>query len=156
MKSSKLFRIFLLLSISTLFFNCNNKKSNKYINVHFIQSGTTFPVSMDCKFNGNENEQTGDLFYKKITDESFINTFYEKYKKLEVNHENKNSPNNRIMAFVHYENRKIDTLCFGENNGIMLNGIRMNDSPELLSHLKDKIDYHSTFKTKEEILNNTK
>ncbi|TPV35994.1 hypothetical protein FJ651_03490 [Paucihalobacter ruber] len=148
-RSLKCFSI-LLVFITTV--NCESSKNHKYINVHFIQSGTTFPISMDCNFNGNENEQTGNLFYKKITDKSFIDRFYNEYESLKVSSVNKNHPDNRIMAFVHYNDKKTDTLCFGESYGIMINGIRMNDSEKLLKMLKDKIEYEATNKTTEEIL----
>lgn len=152
MKLSRIFKCLSLSIIFTILLSCEDSKNNKYINIHFIQSGTNFPVSMNCSFSGNENEQTGNLFYKKITDVSFINDFYKEYKSLQADSENKNHPDNRIMAFVHYSDKKIDTLCFGESYGVMVNGVRMVDSPKLLPMLKDKINYDSTFKSKDEIL----
>ncbi|MCH2196356.1 hypothetical protein [Kordia sp.] len=150
MKLLRCLKSLFLLLIFTIIFNCEDSQKDKYINIHFIQSGTSFPVSMDCTFSGNENEQIGDLFYKKITDVLFIDKFYNEYKNLEADSENKNHPDNRIMAFVHIDGKKTDTLCFGENHGLMINGIRVNDSEKLLKMLKDKIEYKTTYKSLDE------
>ena len=120
--------------------------------VYFIQKGTAFPISMGCLNEVFDPEKSDTFFYKKVNNESFIRKFLVEYEKLNVSEEQKNL-DARITLYMKCFGKKTDTLCFGESYGVMLNGTRMNDSPLLLTLIKNEIQYSSTFRTKEEILN---
>ncbi|QHI37248.1 hypothetical protein IMCC3317_26260 [Kordia antarctica] len=132
-------------------FHAQKLTSENYINVRFIQSGTTYPIRMNCIVSDIE-ESKNEIFFKKITDGKFIQQFVNTYQAFELSTEN-HSTDFRITAFVHQKDKKTDTLCFGEDYGTYVNGIKMDDNTPLLPALKQRIHYKTTFRTKEEILN---
>ena len=86
-------------------------------------------------------EQQASLFLiKKIANKSYLKKLLKSYDKLTVSAENHNV-DRRITMFLHQKNGVVDTLCLGENFGVVKNGILMNDSIEFLNLVKTGIGY---------------
>jgi hypothetical protein len=138
----------LMLIISFVNFSCYNKQESKsknnYLSVYFIQKGTTFPVRMDCNFTQDNGKYGDAMHYKSISDSIFLNIFLNEYNKLEISKESSNI-DVRFKIFIHLNDKKVDTLCLGENQGIVKNGIKMNDSKVFMKLIKTKINYDSVF-----------
>lgn len=137
-----------MLIISFVNFSCYNKQESKsknnYLSVYFIQKGTTFPVRMDCNFTQDNGKYGDAMHYKSISDSIFLNIFLNEYNKLEISKESSNI-DVRFKIFIHLNDKKVDTLCLGENQGIVKNGIKMNDSKVFMKLIKTKINYDSVF-----------
>ena len=137
-----------MLIISFVNFSCYNKQESKsknnYLSVYFIQKGTTFPVRMDCNFTQDNGKYGDAMHYKRISDSIFLNIFLNEYNKLEISKESSNI-DIRLKIYIHFNNKKVDTLCLGENHGIIKNGIEMNDSKVFLDIIKTKINYEKVF-----------
>jgi len=158
---NRIIKYLLILIFSFINFSCFNKeepefknnhhgkKASKgyksdYLSVYFIQKGTTFPVRMECNFT-QDNCKSGDaMHYRKVSDSIFLNIFFNEYNKLKISKELSNI-DVRLKIFIHHNNKKVDTLCLGENYGIIKNGIKMNDSKVFLNLIKTKINYESVF-----------
>jgi hypothetical protein len=84
------------------------------------------------------------MHYRKVSDSIFLNIFFNEYNKLKISKEISNI-DVRLKIFIHHNNKKVDTLCLGENYGIIKNGIKMNDSKVFLNLIKTKINYESVF-----------
>ncbi|MQP51239.1 MULTISPECIES: hypothetical protein [unclassified Flavobacterium] len=158
---NRIIKYLLILIFSFINFSCFNKeepefKNNHYekkaskgyknncLSVYFIQKGTTFPVRMDCNFTQDNGKYGDAMHYKRISDSIFLNIFLNEYNKLEISKESSNI-DVRFKIFIHHNNKKVDTLCLGENYGIIKNGIKMNDSKVFLNLIKTKINYESVF-----------
>ena len=153
---------YLLIPIFSFFnFSCINKEEpefikshyetkvskvykNDYLSVYFIQKGTTFPVRMDCSFTQDDGKSGDAMHYKRISDSIFLNIFFNEYNKLKISKEISNI-DVRFKIFIHLNDKKVDTLCLGENYGIIKNGIEMNDSKVFLDIIKTKINYEKVF-----------
>jgi len=143
-----------LISLTFLFlFNCkksNEKEENinnnvSHLNVYFIQKGTTSPIRTDCNFIGDQERSIEEIHYKKITSKRFIEKFLG-LKTALVQSKNNKSIDSKIKVYIKYENNKKDSICFGTNHGIVIDGITMDDSEKLLNMLKDEIKYNTTFR----------
>lgn len=150
MQRNKIFSLIILVTIFTII-SCGNSKTEntetQYFDVYFIQKGTTIPISMGCI---NEIKDK-NIFFQVINNDVFSTNFNKVLKSLTISKTKKNV-DVRITVYSKFKNKKTDTICFGENNGIVLNGITMNDSDELLRLLKNEINYETTFKSLEEVL----
>ncbi len=124
--------------------NASKVNKNEYLSVYFIQKGTTFPIRMDCNFTQDNGKYGDAMHYKKISDSIFLNIFFSEYNKLKISKESSNI-DIRLKIYIHFNNKKVDTLCLGENYGIIKNGIEMNDSKVFLNLIKNKIEYDSVF-----------
>ncbi|WP_445720118.1 hypothetical protein [Flavobacterium sp.] len=160
-QDNRIIKYLLILIFSFINFSCFNKeepefknkhhekKASKgyksdYLSVYFIQKGTTFPVRMECNFT-QDNCKSGDaMHYRKVSDSIFLNIFFNEYNKLEISKESSNI-DVRFKIFIHLNDKKVDTLCLGENQGIVKNGIKMNDSKVFMKLIKTKINYDSVF-----------
>ena len=145
---TRIINYFLILIFSFVNFSCYNKQESKsknnYLSVYLIQKGTTFPVRMDCNFTQDNGKYGDAMHYKKISDSIFLNIFFSEYNKLKISKESSNI-DVRFKIFIHLNDKKVDTLCLGENQGIVKNGIKMNDSKVFMKLIKTKINYDSVF-----------
>ncbi|MCH2195852.1 hypothetical protein [Kordia sp.] len=144
------------LILLTFSFSC--EKSNEvdknidYINVYFIQKGTTYPIRIDCSFVADQERSIEEIHYKKITNNEFIDKFLSLKNVLTESKDSK-PVDSKIKVFIKYKNNKKDSICFGAYHGIEIDGVKMNDSEELLEVLKNEINYDNTFRSLDEILN---
>lgn len=138
----------LILIFCLVNYSCYNKQElkskNNYLSVYFIQKGTTFPVRMDCSFTQDDGKSGDAMHYNRISDSIFLNIFFHEYNKLKISKEISNI-DVRFKIFIHLNDKKVDTLCLGENHGIIKNGIEMNDSKVFLDIIKTKINYEKVF-----------
>lgn len=123
------------------------------LDVTYMQSGIHIAVSLGCVVSYLKNrsiDQTyyskkSGLFYNKIRERDFLNNFKDELENLSKSINDKNIIDGRISVLINYSNKKIDTLCMGENFGTLLNNQLMNDSPDLFKILKKRIRYELAF-----------
>ncbi len=98
-----------------------------------------YPMQMVCGWPQNTDSLPKGYKYKRIYDKVSVDKFLNLYGKYKVATTNF-GVDVRIYILVH-QGIKTDTLCLGENFGVMLNGHSMEDSKELLSFIKQKIEF---------------
>jgi len=123
----------------------DKQKIDKFINVYFIQKGTTFPMRLGCVSTKDDGEPSKNMFYRKVSEQNFMDDFTQNYNELTISNE-QSDIDVRIKVFVHFGNKMVDTLCLGEHHGIVKNGTRMKDSVEFLNLVKKGIKYETTFR----------
>lgn len=131
-------------------FACRNNANSEAqetcsFDIYFIQKGTTTPITMGCINELKNVTKENDIFFKTINAQDFTAKFSRLVRKLTKSKE-ENYPNIRITVYAKYSNKKVDTICFGENNGILLNGQIMNDSRELLHLIKTNIGFETAYR----------
>ena len=142
MKTFKINSFFLLL----LFAFCKNPNNNikkvpkvdNYLEFFYLNSYRLYPFSITCDMIRS------DIFKKdrievKIEDQVYINKFLKFYNKYKPSIKKTNF-DTKIQILIH-QGKKIDTLCLGRINDSSINGERMDDLPELLKLIKNKINY---------------
>lgn len=139
----KIINLGLLMLI--LFLNCNKGENNEvkqiknenYLEIYYLKGEKHYPFTITCDMI------RGEVFEKervelKITDQKFMKQFFDIYKKYQPS-DKKPVHDTRIQILVH-QGEKVDVLCMGKYFSTSINGKRMQDLPELLTLIKDKLN----------------
>ena len=93
------------------------------------------------------------LFFKHISEKSFLNKTKSLINSLETSDDTLNKIDGRISVLVHYKAKKTDSICFSESFGsITLNGLRMKDSERFQNLIKQEIKFENSHRTLNEVL----
>lgn len=132
----------LIIIVSLILINCkkitsndNFKDNNCYVEFHYYNQGTHFPMRLACGTLKSGNPNNGRN-YKKLYDKIFVNKLVSYYSNLKNAKEERFDA--RIQFLVHLPN-KVDTICMGEYFGIVINGTTKEDSEEFINFVKKEI-----------------
>lgn len=134
----------LSLIILTLLLNCNNERfiskerkiNENYLEIFYLKSEKLYPFTITCDMIRGEMFKK-DRIELKVVEQKFVNKFLILYKKYKPSNKKANH-DARIQVLIH-RGKKVDVLCLGSHFGTSVNGKRMEDSPEILKLIKDKL-----------------
>ena len=133
----------LILFFTILFFGCK-KEIISYppnnIEIIYSKPNINYPMSLGCGWPKNKDSLAENYKYLRIYDKTYIDKFLMLYNNYEIDTTNFGA-DVRIKILVH-QSLKTDTLCLGENFGVIKNGKSMKDSKMLLNFIKQKIEYY--------------
>lgn len=133
----------LILFLTIILFSC--KKDNvsyppNNLEIMFHKPNTNYPMRLGCGWPKNVDSINENYKYLRVCDKASIDNFLKLYRKYEKDTTDFGA-DVRIHILVH-QKIKTDTLCLGENFGVIKNGQSMKDSKELLNFIKGRIDYY--------------
>lgn len=100
-------------------------------------------MRLGCGWPKNTDSLSENLKQIRVYDKTSVDKFLKLYRKYKIDSTDF-SVDVRIRILVH-QGIKTDTLCMGENFGVMINGKSMEDSKELLNYIKQRIEYDKAF-----------
>lgn len=132
----------LIIILSLILINCkkvtpnsNSKDNNYYVEFHYYNQDTHFPMRLACGSLKSDNPNNGRN-YKKLYDKEFVTKLVSYYSNLKNTKEERFDA--RIQFLVHLPT-KVDTICMGEYFGIVVNGTTKEDSEEFINFVKKEI-----------------
>ncbi len=134
-------KLFLLLIIFNL--SCKNEIiSYPPENLEIISDkpGRHYPMRLGCSWPKSIDSLNRDFKYLRVYDKTSVDEF------LRLLNECKKDTTDfgadvRIKILIH-QGTKTDTLCLGENFGIIKNGVSLSNSKELVNFVKKRIKYY--------------
>jgi len=132
----------LVLISVIVFLSCNKntlkediKNQDFFVEFYYHNQGALYPMRYACGKlkSGNTNS---NLNYKKIEGREFTEKVISYYSVL--NNVNEERFDARIHLLVHTQ-KSVDTICMGEDFGVVVNGITKEDSKEFINFIKSEI-----------------
>jgi len=134
-------KLFLLF----IFFNLSCKKEivsypPKNLEIIYDKPGRLYPMRLGCGWPKNIDSLNQDYKYLRVYDKTSVDKFIALLKECKKDTSDFGA-DVRIKILIH-QGLKTDTLCLGENFGIIKNGVSMCNSNKLLNFVKKRINYY--------------
>jgi hypothetical protein len=133
----------IILFLIVFFFSCKKEiityPSNN-LEIIFHKHHANYPMRLGCGWPKNIDSLSKNFKFIKVYDKTSVDKFLKLYRNYKIDSTNFGA-DVRIRILVH-QGIKTDTLCLGENFGVLINGKSMKDSKELLNFIKQRIEYN--------------